>query len=71
MVQEVLNVIRDLARDGMTLVVVTHEMRFAADIADRIVFMDDGRIVEEGAPEQLLRAPAHDRTRTFLSKVTS
>ncbi|MGA6151913.1 amino acid ABC transporter ATP-binding protein [Stenotrophomonas sp. NPDC087984] len=70
MVQEVLSVIRDLAREGMTLVVVTHEMRFAADIADRIVFMDDGRIVEEGAPDQLLRTPAHDRTRTFLSKVS-
>ncbi|MBU3866280.1 amino acid ABC transporter ATP-binding protein, partial [Streptomyces sp. 4503] len=70
MVQEVLSVIRDLAREGMTLVVVTHEMRFAADIADRIVFMDDGRIVEEGAPDQLLRTPSHDRTRTFLSKVS-
>ncbi|MEU5271236.1 amino acid ABC transporter ATP-binding protein [Streptomyces hygroscopicus] len=71
MVQEVLSVIKDLARDGMTLVVVTHEMRFAADVADRIVFMDDGRIVEEGAPDRLLRAPAHDRTRMFLSKVVS
>ncbi|MCG0285976.1 amino acid ABC transporter ATP-binding protein [Streptomyces sp. PSAA01] len=71
MVQEVLSVIRDLAREGMTLVVVTHEMRFAADIADRIVFMDDGRIVEEGAPDLLLRTPSHDRTRSFLSKVSS
>ncbi|WNE94740.1 amino acid ABC transporter ATP-binding protein [Streptomyces luomodiensis] len=71
MVQEVLGVIRDLAREGMTLIVVTHEMRFAADVADRIVFMDDGRIVEEGAPERLLRAPSHDRTRTFLSKVSA
>ncbi|MEU4893900.1 amino acid ABC transporter ATP-binding protein [Streptomyces sp. NPDC044780] len=71
MVQEVLGVIRDLAREGMTLIVVTHEMRFAADVADRIVFMDDGRIVEEGAPERLLRAPFHDRTRTFLSKVSA
>ncbi|GDY47515.1 amino acid ABC transporter ATP-binding protein [Streptomyces antimycoticus] len=70
MVQEVLSVIRDLAREGMTLVIVTHEMRFAADIADRIVFMDDGRIVEEGAPDLLLRTPSHDRTRTFLSKVS-
>ncbi|MGW5448182.1 amino acid ABC transporter ATP-binding protein [Streptomyces asiaticus] len=70
MVQEVLNVIKDLARDGMTLVVVTHEMRFAADVADRIVFMDDGRIVEQGTPDVLLRAPAHDRTRMFLSKVS-
>lgn len=71
MVQEVLSVIKDLAREGMTLVVVTHEMRFAADVADRVVFMDDGRVVEEGPPERLLKAPAHDRTRTFLSKVST
>ncbi|MEU5643837.1 amino acid ABC transporter ATP-binding protein [Streptomyces milbemycinicus] len=71
MVQEVLSVIKDLAREGMTLVVVTHEMRFAADVADRVVFMDDGRVVEEGPPERLLKAPAHDRTRMFLSKVSA
>ena len=71
MVQEVLGVIRDLAREGMTMVIVTHEMRFAADIADRIVFMDEGRIVEQGPPEQITQSPVHDRTRTFLSKVTS
>nr|WP_206439569.1 amino acid ABC transporter ATP-binding protein [Streptomyces scabichelini] len=71
MVQEVLTVIRDLARDGMTLVVVTHEMRFAADVADRIVFMDEGRIVEQGSAEQITTRPAHDRTRAFLSKVGS
>jgi polar amino acid transport system ATP-binding protein len=55
----------------MTMVIVTHEMRFAADIADRIVFMDEGRIVEQGPPEQITQSPVHDRTRTFLSKVTS
>ena len=71
MVQEVLGVIRDLANDGMTMIVVTHEMRFAADIADRIVFMDDGRVVEQGPPEQITQNPVHDRTRTFLSKVAS
>ncbi|WP_106972352.1 amino acid ABC transporter ATP-binding protein [Streptomyces yerevanensis] len=71
MVQEVLSVIRDLADEGMTLVVVTHEMRFAADVADRIVFMDGGRIVEQGSAEQITTRPGHDRTRAFLSKVVS
>jgi polar amino acid transport system ATP-binding protein len=71
MVQEVLGVIRDLAGEGMTMIVVTHEMRFAADVADRIVFMDDGRVVEQGPPEQITRNPVHERTRTFLSKVAS
>jgi polar amino acid transport system ATP-binding protein len=71
MVQEVLSVIRDLAGEGMTMVVVTHEMRFAAEVADRVVFMDEGRIVEEGPPERLFDAPSHDRTRTFLSKVSA
>ncbi|WP_322741159.1 amino acid ABC transporter ATP-binding protein [Streptomyces hygroscopicus] len=71
MVQEVLTVIRDLARDGMTMLIVTHEMRFAMDVADRVVFMDHGRIVEQGPPQQLISAPAHERTRAFLSKVMS
>ena len=71
MVQEVLSVIRDLAREGMTMVVVTHEMRFAAEVADRVVFMDDGRIIEEGPPDRLFASPSHDRTRTFLSKVSA
>jgi polar amino acid transport system ATP-binding protein len=69
MVQEVLAVIRDLANDGMTMVVVTHEMRFAMDVADRVVFMDEGRIVEQGQPDQLMQNPSHERTRAFLSKV--
>jgi polar amino acid transport system ATP-binding protein len=71
MVQEVLGVIRDLARDGMTMVIVTHEMRFAAEVADRIVFMDEGLVVEQGPAGQIIQSPAHDRTRAFLSKVTS
>ncbi|EFL20963.1 LOW QUALITY PROTEIN: putative amino acid ABC transporter, ATP-binding protein, partial [Streptomyces himastatinicus ATCC 53653] len=71
MVQEVLSVIRDLAGEGMTLMVVTHEMRFAAEVADRVVFMDDGRIVEEGPPDRLFGSPSHERTRTFLSKVSA
>ena len=71
MVDEVLAVIRDLAASGMTLVVVTHEMRFAEDVADRVVFMDDGRIVEEGPPSTVFTNPAHERTRLFLRKVIS
>jgi len=66
---EVLNVMRELAAEGMTMVVVTHEMHFAEDVADRILFMADGRIVEEGEPRQLLKAPRHERTRRFLRAV--
>ncbi|MFJ4519111.1 amino acid ABC transporter ATP-binding protein [Streptomyces sp. NPDC088816] len=69
MVQEVLTVIQDLALGGMTMIIVTHEMRFAVDIADRIVFMEDGAILEQGPPQQLTTAPAQQRTRAFLSKV--
>jgi polar amino acid transport system ATP-binding protein len=69
MVDEVLSVIRDLAASGMTMVIVTHEMRFARDVADRVVFMDDGRIIEQGSPETLFTAPASERTRAFLSRV--
>jgi len=69
MVDEVLTVIRDVAASGMTLIVVTHEMRFAEDVADRVVFMDDGRIVEEGPPSTVFTNPAHERTRLFLKKV--
>jgi polar amino acid transport system ATP-binding protein len=71
MVQEVLGVIRDLAGEGMTMVVVTHEMRFAVEVADRIVVMDEGRVVEEGPAAQITQNPAHERTRAFLSKVTT
>jgi polar amino acid transport system permease protein len=69
LVSEVLDVMRGLAQSGMTMVIVTHEIGFARDVADRIVFMDEGRIVEEGNPEQLLVDPRHERTRRFLASV--
>ncbi|MFF0742927.1 amino acid ABC transporter ATP-binding protein [Streptomyces sp. NPDC004111] len=69
LVGEVLAVIKDLARSGTTLVVVTHEIGFAREIADRVVFMDEGRIVEQGPPAQVLDHPEHPRTRDFLSRV--
>ena len=69
LVGEVLAVMRDLARDGMTMMIVTHEMGFARDVADRVVFMDGGVVVEEGPPAQVLGAPAHERTRRFLQMV--
>lgn len=69
MVGEVLNVMKDLANEGMTMVVVTHEMGFAREMADRVIFMDDGYIVEEGTPEQLFSQPQHERTKDFLNKV--
>ena len=68
MVGEVLEVIRSLAKEGMTMVIVTHEMMFARDISSRVVFMDGGVIVEEGAPEQLFGNPRMERTREFLSR---
>ncbi len=71
MIQEVLEVMRALARQGMTMVVVTHEMGFAREAASRMVFMDGGRIVEEGVPEHFFTNPRHDRTRLFLSKLLS
>ncbi len=69
LVGEVLDVMRALARDGMTMMVVTHEMGFARDVADRVVFMDDGVIVEEGPPHQVLVDPRSDRARRFLRMV--
>jgi ABC-type polar amino acid transport system ATPase subunit len=68
LVGEVLVVIRDLARDGMTMLVVTHEMQFAREVGDRVVFMDDGRIVEQGAPLDVLDRPQEERTRRFLRR---
>ena len=65
---EVLSVMRDLAKDKMTMLVVTHEMAFARDVASRVVFMDGGVIVEEGSPAELFTLPKHDRTRTVLSR---
>lgn len=67
MVGEVLNVMRELAMENMTMMVVTHEMRFARDVADRIVVMDGGRIIEDAPPQQLFSNPTNERTRTFLS----
>ncbi|WNV84119.1 amino acid ABC transporter ATP-binding protein [Umezawaea sp. Da 62-37] len=69
LVGEVLDVIKDLARTGTTMIVVTHEIGFAREVADRVVFMDDGLVVEQGPPGELLDHPTHPRTRAFLSKV--
>ena len=69
MVGEVLDVMKQLAKEGMTMVVVTHEMGFARDVADRILFMDDGYIVEEAPPEELFKHPKTDRCRNFLESV--
>ena len=69
MVGEVLEVIKQLARDGMTMIVVTHEMGFAREVGDRVIFMDSGYIVEENEPVQLFTNPQHERTKEFLSKV--
>ena len=66
---EVLNIMRQLARDGTTMLVVTHEMQFAEDVADRVIFMCDGEILEEGPPSVLMRTPEHQRVRQFLSAV--
>ncbi|WP_283695233.1 amino acid ABC transporter ATP-binding protein [Clostridium perfringens] len=69
MVGEVLNVMKSLAKDGMTMVVVTHEMGFAKEVGDRILFMDEGRIIEECTPEEIFQNPKNSRTKDFLSKV--
>lgn len=69
MVGEVLAVMKDLAREGMTMIVVTHEMGFAREVGDRVLFMEQGEIVEEGSPEQMFGNPVQDRTQSFLSKV--
>ena len=69
MIGEVLDVMKHLAREGMTMVVVTHEMGFAREVADRVVFMDGGAIVEIGPPEHFFTSPTHDRTKLFLSQI--
>ncbi|MEU6811268.1 amino acid ABC transporter ATP-binding protein [Streptomyces sp. NPDC046831] len=69
LVGEVLDVMRDLAEDGMTMIVVTHEMGFAREVGDSLVFMDDGVVVESGHPREVLTNPQHERTKSFLSKV--
>jgi putative lysine transport system ATP-binding protein len=71
MVGEVLKVMRDLAMSGLTMIVVTHEMAFAKDVSDRVVFMDDGYIVEEGPPEVIFENPSQERTKTFLTRILS
>ncbi len=71
MINEVLEVMTDLARDGMTMVVVSHEMGFARRVAHRVVFMDEGRIIEENKPETFFAAPQSPRARQFLSKILS
>ena len=70
LVGEVLDVMRTLAGEGMTMMVVTHEIGFAHDVADRVVFMDDGVVIEEGAPEKVLQDPQHERTKKFLRMVS-
>ncbi|GAJ26036.1 glutamate transport ATP-binding protein [Liquorilactobacillus sucicola DSM 21376 = JCM 15457] len=69
MVGDVLEVMKDLAKKGMTMVVVTHEMGFAKEVADRVVFMADGKVMEEGSPEEVFDNPQNERTKTFLEKV--
>jgi polar amino acid transport system ATP-binding protein len=69
MISEVLNVMKDLAREGMTMVVVTHEMGFAREVADRVIFMDHGQIIEEGTPEHFFTNPQDERTKTFLKEI--
>nr|WP_314462597.1 amino acid ABC transporter ATP-binding protein [uncultured Clostridium sp.] len=69
LVGDVLEVMKQLAKEGMTMIVVTHEMGFAKDVADRVIFMDGGFVVEEGAPQDIFKNPKNERTRTFLSRV--
>jgi ABC-type polar amino acid transport system ATPase subunit len=69
LIQEVLDVMKRLAEEGMTMVVVTHEMRFARQVGSRMIFMDEGRIVEEGPPRQLFSDPQHERTEAFFSRI--
>jgi polar amino acid transport system ATP-binding protein len=69
MIGEVLEVMKELAREGMTMIVVSHEMGFAREVANRVVMMDDGVVVEEGTPDQVFSAPTQERTKAFLSKI--
>jgi polar amino acid transport system ATP-binding protein len=69
LVAEVLSLIRELATAGMTMIIATHEMSFARDIANRVVFLDGGRVLEEGSPGEIFRNPAHPRTRQFLDRI--
>ena len=69
MVGEVLNVMKSLAEGGMTMVVVTHEMRFARDVSQRLLFMENGSILESGTPEEIFEHPKNERTKSFISKI--
>jgi len=69
MIGEVLEVMKELAREGMTMIVVSHEMGFAREVANRVVMMDEGVVVEEGTPDQVFSAPSQERTKAFLSKI--
>lgn len=69
MIKEVLDVMKTLAEEGMTMVVVTHEMGFAREVGDRVIFMDEGRIIEEGTPEEIFARAREERTKAFLSKI--
>ncbi|MBZ4684616.1 MAG: transporter related protein [Desulfomicrobiaceae bacterium] len=69
MINEVLNVMKDLAREGMTMLCVTHEMGFAREVADRVIFMDHGEILERGTPEHFFTSPQHERTKAFLKEI--
>jgi len=69
MINEVLNVMKDLAREGMTMLCVTHEMGFAREVADRVIFMDAGEIIEQGPPQEFFKNPRHERTRAFLKEI--
>jgi polar amino acid transport system ATP-binding protein len=69
MVGEVLSVMKDLAKEGMTMIVVTHEMGFAREVGDRVLFMDDGFIVEKGTPNEIFHNAQNERTKSFLSKI--
>ena len=69
LVGDVLEVMKGLAQEGMTMLVVTHEMGFAKDVADRVIFMDGGYIVEEGSPDEIFSNPKNERTKAFLSRV--
>ena len=71
MVKEVLEVIKELAQDGMTMAIVTHEMGFAKEVADRVIFVDEGKIIEENTPEEVFNNPTHERTKEFFAKVLS
>ena len=69
LIKEVLDVMTQLAREGRTMVVVTHEMGFARNVANRILFLAEGTVLEEGTPEEIIRTPKHDRTRAFMDKI--